>query len=82
MLARLRRAGGNVENVALSGHLLAIDGQVVGHWTRATSARALVVEASPLLDIPAAQWKAIDLAARALGTFLGVPASVARPVPA
>ena len=82
MLARLHKAGRDVENVALSGHLLAIDGQVVGHWTRATSARAVVVEASPLLDLPAAQWKAIDLAARALGAFLGVPASVARPVPA
>ena len=75
MLARLRAAGGDIANVALSGHLLAIDGQVVGFWARAT--KAMAVEVEPLVELTAREWKAVDAAARALGAHLEQPVAVA-----
>lgn len=80
ILARLRAAGGDVENVALSGHLLAIDGQVVGFRTRSASAKSMTVELQPLLDLSAREWSAVDAAAQALGAYAGQPVAVSSPV--
>jgi Winged helix DNA-binding domain len=79
MLARVRAAGGDVDNVALSGHLLAVDGQVVAFWTRTTTPKATVVEVTPLVDLSARDRKAVDRAALALGAHLEQPVTVARP---
>ena len=84
ILVALHAAGASLDNVALSGHLLVIDGQVVGGWRRAPEQREgtsrLTVAAQPLVDLPAASWKAIAAATQSLGTFLGAEATVGRPV--
>jgi hypothetical protein len=79
MLARVRAAGGDIDNVALSGHLLAVDGQVVAFWSRLATPKGTVVEVTPLVDVSAREWKAVDVAARALGAHLEHPVAVARP---
>jgi hypothetical protein len=79
MLARLRAAGQDIENVALSGHLVAIDGQVVGFWSRATRAQATVVETTPLVDLSPRERKAVAAAAQALAAHLEQPVTVAKP---
>ena len=78
ILVALHAAGASLDNVALSGHLLVVDGQVMGGWRREATSR-VTVAVQPLVDLPAASWKAIATAAQALGTFLGAEATVGRP---
>jgi hypothetical protein len=61
---------------ALTGHLVALDGQIVGHWKRTVSRQAVRLEVAlhgPFDDVQAA---ALHAEADRHGAFLGLPATV------
>jgi hypothetical protein len=55
---------------------LVFDGQVRGTWKRSTSAKAVVIEARPLVRLTAAQKKSFDLPRGRYSDFLGLPATL------
>jgi hypothetical protein len=69
--ARLKAAGLEARTNALSGHILTINGQIVGGWKRTLAGRATVIEPKLLLPLSGAERKAVEVAARKLGRFLG-----------
>jgi Winged helix DNA-binding domain len=70
--SRLRASGIAKIPGALSGHVVTIDGQVVGLWERALSASSGVVVLKPLVSITGA-GKAIAREVDRFADFLGVP---------
>jgi hypothetical protein len=59
----------------LFAHVIEMDGQLVGGWTRTVSAREIVVETSYLRPMSAARVKAVAAEAARLGAFLGTAVS-------
>ena len=72
--ARLHSAGVKPRTSALSGHSLVVNGQIVGGWTRTLVGRSVVVEPKPLVRLSEAERRAVGVAARKFGRFLGLPA--------
>jgi hypothetical protein len=66
--------GGN----ALIGHVVVVDGQLVGGWTRTLTAKTVVVELRLLTRLGEREERAVAAAADAYGDFLGVPAELRR----
>ena len=54
-------------------HVVTIDGELVGGWKRASSARRAVVELSLGARLTSAETKAVAAAAARYGRFLGAP---------
>jgi hypothetical protein len=73
---RLRAAGIEARTDALSGHILAIDGQIVGGWGRTLRGKKALVHLKPLQTLTAAENRAVALAGRRFGEFLGVPVQI------
>ena len=57
--------------------VLAVNGQLVGVWSRATKARSVVVRAEPLVTLTTPERRALDAAVARYGEFLGMEASLA-----
>jgi hypothetical protein len=73
---RLRAAGIEARTDALSGHILAIGGQIVGGWGRAFRGKKVVVHLKPLQTLTAAENRAVASAGKRFGEFLGVPVQI------
>jgi hypothetical protein len=74
--ARLESSGVKPRTSALAGHALVINGQIVGGWRRTLVGRSVVIEPAPLIRLSEAERRAIGVAARKLGRFLGLPARI------
>jgi hypothetical protein len=57
-------------------HVVILDGQVVGHWKRTITTRAVAIEAALYTPFDADQTRALRSAVDQHGAFLGLPASV------
>jgi hypothetical protein len=62
----------------LGGHILTIDGQVVGGWTRMLKGQKLIVDLKGAASFDAAERRAIAKEAERFGVFLGTPAELAQ----
>jgi hypothetical protein len=74
--ARLQSSGLKPRTSALSGHSLVINGQIVGGWRRTLVGRSVVIEPKPLIRLSEAERRAVGVAARKFGRFLGLPARI------
>jgi hypothetical protein len=78
--AILQRAGRDVLAVdrgeVLSAHLVIVDGQVVGGWRRAATARAVRVVATAVTPLDADERADVAAAAARYAAFLGVPVAL------
>ena len=73
---RLRAAGIEARTDALSGHILAIDGQIVGSWRRTFRGKKAVIRLKLLQALTAAEDRAVVAAASRFADFLGMPAQI------
>ena len=73
---RLRAAGIEARTDALSGHILAINGQIVGGWGRTFRGRKAVIRLKQLQALTTPENRAVAATARRLGEFLGMPTQI------
>jgi len=73
---RLRAAGIEVRTHALSGHILAIAGQIVGGWGRTFRGKTAVIRLKLLQTLSVAEDRAIGTAAKRFADFLGMPVQI------
>jgi hypothetical protein len=73
---RLRAAGIEARTDALSGHILAIDGQIVGGWGRTLRGKKAVMRLKLLQDLTAAENRAVATATKRFSEFLGLPVQI------
>jgi hypothetical protein len=76
--ARLESAGVEARTDALGGHILFIDGQIVGGWKRTVVRKTVVIAPRLLLPLSGAEWRAVASAAKRLSDFLATPVEVLR----
>lgn len=73
---RLSGGGGGVVSKAsvdaLMGHVVVVDGQIVGGWGR-PAGKDLAIKLNLLLELTSAERKLVDRAARRFSEFLGTP---------
>jgi hypothetical protein len=74
---RLRAAGIEARTDALSGHILSINGQIVGGWGRTFRGKDAVVKLKLLQALTDPENRAVAAAAKRLGEFLGVRVTLA-----
>ena len=73
---RLRKAGIEPRMDALSGHILTINGQIVGGWGRTLRGKGAVVQLKLLQTLSAPENRAIGAAGRSFGEYLGIPVRI------
>ena len=75
---RLPERSGSAEDrtQALIASVVAIDGEVVGHWRRSVKRDVVLVELAPGARLGRAERRAVEAEARRYGEFLGMPARV------
>lgn len=73
---RLRTAGIEPRTDALSGHILAINGQIVGGWNRTLRGKQAILQLKLLQRLTAPENHAVEKAATSFGEFLGIEAKV------
>ncbi len=71
--AKLGKLGIAKNYNALSGHIMTIDGQIVGGWTRTLSGKSVAVTLRPLTRLTDAEDRAVEAEANRYATFLGSP---------
>jgi hypothetical protein len=71
--ARLTASGIEERTSALSGHILAINGQIVGGWRRTLVGRKVAVEPRLLLGLSETEQRAVGVATRKFVHFLTLP---------
>jgi hypothetical protein len=76
--ARLKASGVEARTDALSGHILTINGQIVGGWRRTLVGRTVVIQPNLLLRLSEAERRAIGVVGRKFGRFLARPAEIRR----
>jgi hypothetical protein len=74
--ARLESSPVKPKATGLAGHVLAVNGQMVGGWRRTLVARAVVVEPKALIRLSEAERRAVRAAARKFGRFLNLPEEI------
>ena len=74
--ARVRAAGVKARTDALSGHVLTINGQIVGGWRRTFVRQSVVIEPKLLIRLIEAERRAVGVAARRFGRFLALPVEI------
>ncbi|MGZ3571356.1 MAG: winged helix DNA-binding domain-containing protein [Gemmatimonadaceae bacterium] len=74
--ARLESSKVKPRTTALAGHVLAVNGQMVGGWRRTLVGRKVVVEPKPLIRLSEPERRAVEVAARKLGRFLELPVEI------
>jgi Winged helix DNA-binding domain len=75
-VARLRASGVKARADGLSGHVLIIDGQIVGGWKRTLSRGTAVIELRLLIRLREAERRAVAAAVQRYGDFLELPAKM------
>jgi hypothetical protein len=70
---RLRAFDTKTVTAALWAHVVAVDGQMVGGWTRTLEKGAVVVNVKPLARLSQADKRLIAAAAKEYGAFLQLP---------
>jgi Winged helix DNA-binding domain len=73
---RLRAAGIEARTDALSGHILAINGQIVGGWGRTFRGKKAIIHLKLLQKLTAEEKKAVGTAAKRFTDFLGMPVQI------
>jgi hypothetical protein len=73
---RLKARGVKPRNPALSGHVLTVNGQIVGAWRRTLVGETVVVESKSLIPLSEAERRAVGVAARRFGRFVGLPVEI------
>ena len=73
MQTKLGTAGVEARLNALSGHLVTIDGQVVGGWTRTFKGKSVVVTLKPLTPLSEVEHRAIGREVDRFAMFLELP---------
>jgi hypothetical protein len=73
---RLRAAGIEARTNALSGHILAINGQIVGGWGRTFRGNKAIIRLKLLQKLTAEEKGAVGTAAKRFTDFLGVPVQI------
>ena len=73
---RLRAAGIEARTDALSGHILAINGQIVGGWGRTFRGKKAVIRLKLLQGLTAVENRAVGTAAKRFADFLGMPVQI------
>jgi hypothetical protein len=79
MLSALKTLGFEGDVSFLGGHILTVDGQVVGGWTRILKGKKLVVELKGPTTADAIARRAITKQVERFGAFLGTQAELAQP---
>ena len=74
--ARLRTLGVEPRTDALSGHILFVNGQIVGGWRRTLVRGTLVIEPSLLIRLSETERRAVEMATRRFGRFLELPVEI------
>ena len=73
---RVRKAVTNAHVDALMGHVVVVDGQLVGGWRR-TLGKTVDVDIDPMVSLAGPERKLIVMAAERFAQFHGLPAQVA-----
>jgi hypothetical protein len=73
---RLESAGVKPRTSALAGHVLVVNGQIVGGWRRTLERRTAVVEAKPLIRLSESDRRAVGAAGRRFSRFLASPVEI------
>ena len=81
MGTRLKGLGFEGDVSFLGGHILTIDGQVVGGWTRILRGKKLIVELKGPTTFDGVEHRSIEKEVRRFGAFLGTPVELARRSP-
>jgi len=76
LATRLKSSGLKPRTTLLTGYFLAVNGQMVGGWRRTIVGRTVVVEPKPLVRLSEAERRAVEVAARKFGRFLGLPVQI------
>lgn len=74
--ARLKASGVEARTDALSGHILFINGQIVGGWRRKLVGGTMTIDPNLLIPLSEAERRAVGAAARKFGRFLGLPVEI------
>lgn len=74
--ARLKTLGVEARTDALSGHILFVDGQIVAGWKRTLAGRSAVIELKSLIRLTERERRAVGVAGRRFGEFLGLPVKI------
>jgi Winged helix DNA-binding domain len=74
--ARLESSGVRRRTEALPGHILIVNGQIVGGWRRTLVGRTVVIEPKSLIRLSEAERRAVGVAARRFGRFLALPVEI------
>jgi len=77
MLSTLKRLGLEGDVSFLRGHILTVDGQVIGGWTRLLKGKKVVVALTGFTTFDSAQRRSFEKEVLRFGTFLGTPAELA-----
>jgi hypothetical protein len=72
--ARLKASGAEARTSALSGHLLVVNGQIVGGWRRTVVGHKMVIEPKLLIQLSEAERHAVETVTQRFGRFLELPA--------
>jgi hypothetical protein len=76
--ARLKASGLKARTDGLSGHVLVVDGQIVGGWRRTLARQTAVIELRLLIRLREAERRAVAAAVKRFGDFLELPAKIPR----
>lgn len=69
----IRESGGTVSNRLFFAHLVMVDGQLAGGWTRGVRAGAVTVRVELAIDLPKNRMQAIEAQVQRYSRFLGAP---------
>ena len=73
---RLKASGVEARTSALSGHILSVNGQIVGGWRRTLVGGTVVIRPRLLIRLSEAERRAVGVAARRFGRFLAMPVEI------
>ena len=74
--ARLESSGARPRTNALSGHVLSINGQIVGGWKRTLGRGTVGIEPKLLTQLTEAERRAVGVTARRFGRFRELPVEI------
>lgn len=72
----LKESGVDASLDALSGHLVTIDGQIVGGWRQAFKRESVIIRMKPHITLSRIQQRAVQSEVARFSAFVGVPAQL------
>lgn len=73
IMESVKTAALDAQSAVLAGHIITVDGQVVGGWSRTLTKQGLVVACTLVTSLTQAQTHALAIAAQRYAAFLGRP---------